>query len=54
MPAIVIVSDDLQIWYSGWGQIMAYATLATVPVLIVFVVFQRWFIQSVARTGISG
>jgi multiple sugar transport system permease protein len=45
---------DWWIWYSGWGRIMAYASLITAPVLIVFVVFQRWFVQSVARTGIAG
>ena len=37
-----------------WGQIMAYATMITVPVLIVYLLFQRWFIQSVASSGIKG
>lgn len=38
----------------AWGQIMAYATLVTLPVLTVFAVFQRWFIQSVASSGVKG
>lgn len=37
-----------------WGDIMAFAALATIPVLIVFLIFQRWFVQSVASTGIKG
>lgn len=37
-----------------WGQIMAYATMITVPVLIVYLLFQKWFIQSVAASGIKG
>jgi multiple sugar transport system permease protein len=37
-----------------WGQIMAYATMITVPVLFIYLLFQRWFIQSVASSGIKG
>jgi len=38
----------------AWGQIMAYATLVTLPVLTVFALFQRWFVQSVASSGVKG
>lgn len=37
-----------------WGQVMAYATIITLPVLAAFVVFQRWFVRSVAGSGIKG
>jgi multiple sugar transport system permease protein len=37
-----------------WGPIMAFAALATIPVLIVFLVFQRGFIRSVASSGVKG
>ena len=37
-----------------WGQIMAYATIITLPVLAVFVLFQRRFVQSVAGAGLKG
>jgi multiple sugar transport system permease protein len=37
-----------------WGDLMAFAAMITIPVLIVFLLFQRWFVQSVARTGIKG
>ncbi len=38
----------------SWGEICAYAVLMTLPVLVVFLAFQKWFIQSVARTGLKG
>ena len=38
----------------AWGQIMAYSTLITVPILIVFIVFQRAFVSSVASSGVKG
>lgn len=38
----------------AWGQIMAYASLVTLPVLTVFALFQRWFVQSVASSGVKG
>lgn len=37
-----------------WGHIMAYATIVTLPVLAVFVFFQRRFVQSVANAGLKG
>ena len=39
---------------NAWGEIMAYATLVTLPVLTVFVLFQRQFVQSVAGAGLKG
>jgi len=37
-----------------WGDIMAFAAMMTVPVLIIFLLFQKWFVQSVASTGVKG
>ena len=37
-----------------WGEIMAYSTLITLPILIIFVVFQRAFVASVASSGVKG
>ncbi len=36
------------------AQIMAYISMVTIPVLIVFAFFQKWFMQSVASSGIKG
>ena len=35
----------------SWGAILAYAVIATLPVLAVFSVGQRWIVQSLAGTG---
>lgn len=37
-----------------WGDIMAFAAMITIPVLVLFLLFQRWFVQSVASAGIKG
>lgn len=37
-----------------WGQIMAYTSLITIPVVVVFLLFQRAFISSVASSGVKG
>lgn len=37
-----------------WGEIMAYGTLITLPVLIIFVLFQRSFVASLAGTAVKG
>lgn len=37
-----------------WGDIMAFAAMITIPVLIVFLFFQKWFVQSVATSGVKG
>ena len=36
----------------AWGAILAYAVMATVPMMLVFAVGQRWIVQSLAATGI--
>ena len=37
-----------------WGDVFAFATLMTAPMLAVFILFQRQFVDSVASTGIKG
>ncbi len=37
-----------------WGDLMAFSTMITLPVLIVFLLFQKWFVRSVASSGIKG
>ncbi|RWP44873.1 MAG: carbohydrate ABC transporter permease [Mesorhizobium sp.] len=38
----------------AWGQVMAYLTLITVPVLVFYLLLQRAFIASIASTGVKG
>lgn len=37
-----------------WGDIMAYAALMTLPLLVIFLIFQRYFVQGVASSGVKG
>ena len=38
----------------AWGEIMAYLSTITIPVLLLFLVLQRAFIESIAASGIKG
>jgi multiple sugar transport system permease protein len=38
----------------AWGEIMAYSTIITIPVLAFFLAFQRSFVSSIAATGVKG
>lgn len=63
-PIMTIQSDELrpvmvglQFFYQRnvqWGQVMAYSTLITIPVLLFFFAFQNAFVKSIATTGIKG
>ena len=37
-----------------WGEVMAFSTLMSLPILFVYLVFQRWFIQSAIGSGVKG
>ena len=37
-----------------WGEIMAYLSVVTIPVLIFYLALQRAFIESIATSGIKG
>jgi len=38
----------------SWGDIMAYTVMMTLPLLIMFLIFQRQFVQGVASSGVKG
>jgi multiple sugar transport system permease protein len=38
----------------AWGEVMAYASLITLPVLVMFLAFQRSFVSSIASSGVKG
>ena len=52
-PAMVGIDYFKQL-NTSWGQIMAYASIITVPVLALFVAFQRSFVNSIASQGLKG
>lgn len=37
-----------------WGQVFAASIVAIIPVVFVFVVFQRYFIRGISTTGLKG
>ena len=37
-----------------WGQVFAASLIALVPVVLVFIIFQRYFVQGISTTGIKG
>lgn len=63
-PLMVVQSEELRPVMVGlqyffqldtaWGEIMAYLTIITVPVLLFYLSLQRAFIESIASTGIKG
>lgn len=39
---------------TDWGEVMAYTTIITLPVLGLFLMFQRAFVNSLASSGLKG
>jgi multiple sugar transport system permease protein len=39
---------------TAWGELMAYLSVITVPVLVFYLGLQRAFISSIASTGVKG
>lgn len=37
-----------------WGDIMAFGVMMVAPILVVFLLFQQWFVRGVAATGTKG
>ncbi len=37
-----------------WGDVMAFAAMATLPTLALFIAFQRWFVRSAISSAIKG
>ncbi len=37
-----------------WGDIFAFGVMMVLPILLVFLFFQRWFVRGVVSTGIKG
>lgn len=53
-PVQVGLSYFFQNGSVAWGEVMAYTTMITLPVIVLFVGFQRAFVASIASTGIKG
>ena len=63
-PIMTVQSDELrpvmvglQFFFqrdTNWGEVMAYTTMITIPVLIFFFIFQSAFVKSMASSGVKG
>jgi multiple sugar transport system permease protein len=64
-PLVVISSEELRTLPLGlalfvvrnrtvWDLLMAGSVVATLPVLVVFLIFQRHFVRGIAMTGMKG
>ncbi|MFZ3079891.1 MAG: carbohydrate ABC transporter permease [Bellilinea sp.] len=64
-PLIIVSKDDLRTvplgislfmgnYGTAWDQLMAIATVGTLPMIILFFLLQRAFIQGITMTGIKG
>lgn len=64
-PLVLITKEELKtlplfisslssgLYVQSWPLVMAAATVATLPVIIVFLFFQKYFIQSLSMTGLK-
>lgn len=57
-PEVRPLSVGMQVFFADpnipWGDILAFAVMYTLPPLIIYIAFQRWFVQSIASTGVKG
>lgn len=40
--------------HSSWGTLLAGATIAILPLVIVFIIFQRYFVNGMVTSGLTG
>lgn len=52
-PLTVAMQQLFTLNPKNWGDIFAFATMTTLPLLILFVILQKYFVASIARTGIK-
>ncbi len=46
--------NDFQALGTQWGLLMAASVVFTIPMIILFFIFQRYFMEGLAHTGIKG
>jgi len=50
----IVISTTIGQTQQFWGRNFAGSTLATLPVVLIFLVLQRYYVQGVASTGVKG
>jgi multiple sugar transport system permease protein len=54
LPLTVAMQQFFGQYPRFWGNIMAFAAMMTIPLLILFLIFQKAFVQSISSTGLKG
>ena len=63
-PSLLTSSDDMYTlpvglnsfygqYYQFWNQVMAGAILLTLPTILIFLIFQRYFVKGISTTGLK-
>jgi len=50
----LIINSFRTIYYVQWGLLMAAATVAVIPILLLYLVAQRFFIEGITLAGLKG
>jgi multiple sugar transport system permease protein len=48
------ISTFIGVYNTQWPELMAASVIAILPVALIFVVFQRYFVAGVAAAGVKG
>ena len=54
MTLAVGLRTMLGLYQSNWNDLMAAATMMTLPIVVIFFLAQRYFIRGIVTTGLSG
>lgn len=50
----LIINSFRTVYFVEWGLLMAAACVAVVPVVLLYLVFQRFFVEGIALSGLKG
>jgi multiple sugar transport system permease protein len=48
------LSQFQDLYSTRWPELMAVFVMATIPILILYIFFQRYFVEGIAATGVKG
>jgi multiple sugar transport system permease protein len=48
------LSQFQDLYQTQWAPLMAVVVLATLPILVLYVFFQRYFVEGIAASGVKG
>jgi multiple sugar transport system permease protein len=64
---VILLQRDNQLWtltlalsqfqdlyQTQWGPLMAVIVMATLPIVVLYVFFQRYFVEGIAASGVKG